>query len=57
MCIISYNIYDNNYNLDFIIMIFFLNDELCKDKENKLWFLNIFFEKRIKELLLYKKCF
>lgn len=44
-------------NLDFIIMIFFLYDELCKDKENKMWFLNIFFEKRIKELLLYKKMF
>lgn len=39
------------------MMIFFVYDKLCKDKENKMWFLNMLFEKRIKELLLYKKMF
>lgn len=39
-------------NLDFIIMIFFLYDKLCKDKENKLWFLNIFFWEKNKRIIV-----
>lgn len=39
-------------NLDFIIMIFFLYDKLCNDKENKLWFLNIFFWEKNKRIIV-----
>lgn len=37
------------------MMIFLVYDKLCKDKENKMWFLNILSEKRIKELSSHKK--
>lgn len=36
-------------------MIFLLYDKLCKDKENKLWFLNIFFWEKNKRIIVTQK--
>lgn len=36
-------------------MIFLLYDKLCNDKENKLWFLNIFFWEKNKRIIVTQK--